>query len=729
MSHAAQVACRRAVHFQIALLALLAGADPNLLRGAHSGADARLTDGQLAPDGADWLSAPAVTLRAESWPQWDLGSSRLVTGAALQADNNDGYVVSLSEDGSSWTDVFQAAPVAESGQRFRSITFTARGRYVRLRAEGGDSQYSVSELQLFDGPLDYWTSDLIRPRFLREPLAVAWAALLVAVAIALTVLTERTARWRALLVTAALGLMIAWTLRATFLSAALSPSLLSWIRCTVALSALLAVARTAVFRNRAPSRASLVDGVLAVTGVLGVLCFVNFARPQFFDAGRNAPTFLHDYDMRVYYPIAKYFPELRFDGVYAASAAAMQEELGRSPDLLSHTMTNLRTRQTQKIGDSQQYLAEVRARFTPARWAEFVTDIRYFRRAMGDYNFLGSMSDNGGNATPVWFLGAKLVFGSAPASDFALWAGVVVDALLLLLAFAALAWAYGLRSALIAMTVFGAMDFYMFGSNWFGSPLRHDWISLWCIGVALLKKERFFLGGGLLTWAALIRVFPMLSLLTITAPVGWALAGELLRRRFSPRKFLASHRDFLRVVLGALAFGSVLLLLSVLSFGAAAWLDWASKISMMTGSGLNTVGLSCVLEGPWLVAGRVVALLAILFALRKAPLEEAAAFGPALVGVVLNPMNYYLHCLFLLAVLGSERRLVPWLAVLGMSAGCYLTTFDDDLWIHFRYEAWAMLAAVGLLVIWRFGLSLGSLRLPAAVKRTEPQSGSIAASG
>jgi len=47
---------------------------------------------------------------------------------------------------------------------------------------------------------------------------------------------------------------------------------------------------------------------------------LNFGRPQFFDAGRGAPTYLHHYDMRAYFPIAKYFPECGSDGVYAASA-------------------------------------------------------------------------------------------------------------------------------------------------------------------------------------------------------------------------------------------------------------------------------------------------------------------------------------------------------------------------------------------------------------------------
>src|SRR5262249_36484658 len=146
--------------------------------------------------------------------------------------------------------------------------------------------------------------------------------------------------------------------------------------------------------------------------------------PQFHDAGARKATWLHHYDMRTYFPIAKYFPELRFDGVYAASVLAVAEGRNLS-DFDSVVLRDLRTHDISNVGASRAHLAEVRARFSPERWAEFLVDMQYFRNAMSDSSFLRSMNDHGGNATPVWFLAARAMFSGAPASDATLWRGVI----------------------------------------------------------------------------------------------------------------------------------------------------------------------------------------------------------------------------------------------------------------------------------------------------------------
>lgn len=686
------------------LLLLLSGTAPNLLEGASTTADARLTDGAVAREGDGWISPPAVELRAESWPQWDLGSSKSFAGAALQADHNDTYLLSVSEDGTTWTDAHHFGPHADPGLRTRSGTLSAQGRFVRLSARGGDGRFSAAELQLFADRKTLWTSPVAHP-WLREPLRLGWVSLFLAAAFALFLVNARSSRRRLLVVAAALGAVVVAVLSVTLTAGPVGPALLNWIRAVVALSAFAAVTRMALFSKSAPAHAGFVTGVLGMTGMLAVLCFLNMGRPQFLDAGRNAPTFLHHYDMRAYFPIAKYFPELRFDGVYAASAAVVIEDSGLSDSLAALPMTNLQTNERPSIAQSQEYIRAVRARFTPERWSAFVADMNYFRRAMSDPGFLGSMTDHGGNATPVWFLGARLVFANASASDLSLWIGVLVDCLLVLLALVAIGWAYGPRTALVAMTVFGAMDLYMFGSNWFGAALRHDWMALWGIGLALLKKERFFLGGGLIAWAGLIRVFPIISFVSLTGPLLWALGHQLytLRRGFSPRAFLISQKNFLHVAAGALAFGSALLLLSVLVFGVDAWPAWVHKILQMAGGrGINTIGLTSLLNDPILVKVTLIAFtLLTLFAIRSAPPDEAAAYGPALIAAVFSPMNYYLHCMFLLAVVGSDRRVFPWLVLLGMCVGCYFTTLTDNFDLHFHWESWVTVIAMAVLVGWR----------------------------
>src|SRR5581483_1996082 len=260
--------------------------------------------------------------------------------------------------------------------------------------------------------------------------------------------------------------------------------------------------------------------VLGGAAALALLCFLNLGRPQFFDAGRGQPTFLHHYDMRCYYLIAKYLPELRFDGVYVASADAVAEERGREA-LRNVPLRDLRDHKMTKFGDVFAHADEVRARFSPERWEMFKSDALYFRKAMGDPGFLDSMRDHGGNATPVWFLLAWLLFKGAPASDAALWSGVLLDVVLVLLAFLTLWRGFGLRAALVGATLFGAMDFYQFGTNWFGAALRHDWLALWCLALCALKESRPFLAGALLSWSTLIRAFPALAFITLAVPSIW----------------------------------------------------------------------------------------------------------------------------------------------------------------------------------------------------------------
>ncbi|MFL5319539.1 MAG: hypothetical protein ACJ790_07765 [Myxococcaceae bacterium] len=689
----------------LALALVLGASSGNLLKDAPGNAPASMSDGVAAFEGDDWTAGGATRLTEGSSVQWDFGSEKSVRSFAIQADNNDTYILEGSSDSKSWTPVFSAGPVPLSGLRTRSGAADWHGRYLRLRAEGGDGRFSVSEVELFE-EAGAKGSVLLRPFWMpRHALDTAWVELLLAAALALVLTTERSPKWKLGVGLGLLAAAAAHALWQTVNAPQLPQERLAWIRATAAVLAMFAVIRQMTFRRRWPSAPVIVIPVLGISGVVGVLCFLNFVRPQFHDAGRNAPTFLHHYDMRTYFPIAKYFRELRFDGVYAASAAAVAEDRGPSA-VAGSTMRNLRTHELQKVSDAQPYVAEIRARFTPERWSAFTKDMRYFRTAMSDSGFLGSMEDHGGNATPVWFVGAALLFSHAPASDFTLWLGVLVDAALMLAAFGALWWAYGPRTAFVAMTVFGAMDFYLFGTNWFGATLRHDWLALWCLGLAMIRRERFVLAGVFLAWAALIRAFPALTFITLTAPVAWEFVIRLWRQRraFSFAAFLKDQRPFLRIALGALGATVVLVGASLLMFGASAWAEWLHKVLLLNGSGhVNNIALSqLVVERTALKLIGVALTLWVLIAVRRSPLDEAAAFGAALVGIVFNPANYYLQCLFLLAVLGRERDGgVPWLVLLAMCAGCYYATLTGDLGLHYRRESGLMLAAVVALLLWQ----------------------------
>ena len=59
-----------------------------------------LTDGEAAFEGDEWNSTVAATFRSErAFAEYDLGRSVPINAAYLEGDNNDEYVISVSEDG------------------------------------------------------------------------------------------------------------------------------------------------------------------------------------------------------------------------------------------------------------------------------------------------------------------------------------------------------------------------------------------------------------------------------------------------------------------------------------------------------------------------------------------------------------------------------------------------------------------------------------------------------
>ena len=67
----------------------------------------------------------------------------------------------------------------------------------------------------------------------------------------------------------------------------------------------------------------------------------------------------------------------------------------------------------------------------------------------------------------------------------------------------------------------------MYGTNWAGSTLRHDWLAYLGLGACALKRERYALGGALLGAAAMIRAFPALAVFGRHLP-GAVAAGRAL---------------------------------------------------------------------------------------------------------------------------------------------------------------------------------------------------------
>jgi hypothetical protein len=299
---------------------------------------------------------------------------------------------------------------------------------------------------------------------------------------------------------------------------------------------------------------------------------------------------------------------------------------------------------------------------------------------------------------------------------------------LLLVMFGAIARTFGVRSMLVTMVVFGANDFIMYGTNWGGATLRHDWLAYLGLAACAMKQQRWWLGGALLGLSTMIRAFPALALCGVLIPPLWRVAESIVRTRRLPRlgDILRAEQPSVRIAAAWAATLAVTFGLSLLVFPLDAWADWYIKVNQLSiDPHPAAIGLRSLIAGwegdqPRILHSRSVlyvaaicfylALIAIA-ARRKRP-EQAALLGMILLPVLMYPANYYIHFVFLLPLLAEERadtaRLQSgltrmdaalWITLLGMCSAQYLTVLVEDLGVHF-YQATALLfAALTTLLI------------------------------
>ena len=131
---------------------LLAGRRPSATQQVL-GDLALMTDGAVAPEGAQWDAPVVVTLEGgTSSVTYDLGRPRAISALLLQADANDIYRISGSDDGTaaSFKVLAELANVVESaghGLRTRAVAIpTTTVRYLRVGEARGDGFYSISEI-------------------------------------------------------------------------------------------------------------------------------------------------------------------------------------------------------------------------------------------------------------------------------------------------------------------------------------------------------------------------------------------------------------------------------------------------------------------------------------------------------------------------------------------------------------------------------------------------------
>jgi hypothetical protein len=113
-----------------------------------------VTDGLVFADSHQWDQGPVwwdETRVKGSCLIIDLGGLYDLSGFAIQADNNDEYLIDASMDGMNWGLAWKVPVVGGWGVKDSSTTLgsTVTARYLRICGQGGDELYAVSELQAF----------------------------------------------------------------------------------------------------------------------------------------------------------------------------------------------------------------------------------------------------------------------------------------------------------------------------------------------------------------------------------------------------------------------------------------------------------------------------------------------------------------------------------------------------------------------------------------------------
>jgi len=434
--------------------------------------------------------------------------------------------------------------------------------------------------------------------------------------------------------------------------------------------------------------------VLAVLALAAWLVDLNFLG---FHGSEGTPrTFVHLHDVAHYYLGSKYFAELGYTDLYVGMLRAEGERFnGR---FKSSEARDLRTNAIVPVRELLAVGGGVKDRFTPTRWAAFQDDVTFFRRELGP-QYAAIFQDHGFNPTPFWVAVGGTLANFVPAgSAVGIRLLALLDPALEAGMFAAIVWAFGVETMLLAMIYYCVLFGTSFG--WTGGAyLRYMWLFGVVAGVCCLERRRHAIAGGLFAFATALRVFPIAFIAAIAAK---ALGAFVVSGRVG--------RPHARFLLACAVTGLVLLLSTAwLADGLDRWQDFRQNMQRhLETDAYNTIGLTQIValefplspgEAPgsrsaWIDRLYLVQLLlalplAAVFVYTRARRADdvgAAALGIVLLFAGLNLAAYYYVCLLLLVL--AERRRLPIIALLfTVEAATYtLMLFEDREPVLYLYR-------------------------------------------
>ncbi len=290
-----------------------------------------------------------------------------------------------------------------------------------------------------------------------------------------------------------------------------------------------------------------------------------------FAVSAHLPEFATSWKVRVwnvyhYYLGAKYFPELGYTDLYAATLS-----VDREGKRYWRSISRVRNLDTYEIEDRRYRARAYRGRdaFEPERWRSFARDVEALSVQRQPRAWQGVFTDRGYNGTPLWTVLGGALADLVPA-DHQLGLKLIcsLDLLLLAATFGLILRTFGLRPTALVLLLLTATPVNI--GRFIGGFLQYDWFCAVAAGICLYRQRHDVLAAGGMAYAVMTRIFPLLFVVAgaIPAFAHWWRTGRAPRRQL---RFLAFFSLWCMVAFTASLWNGR---------GLGGWSEFATGISL-----------------------------------------------------------------------------------------------------------------------------------------------------
>ncbi len=410
-----------------------------------------------------------------------------------------------------------------------------------------------------------------------------------------------------------------------------------------------------------------------VTGLLLAFAFVGSGLSVAKEAHRTLSRGHHwrAWNVYHYYLGSKYFGELGYSQLYAATLAAddlVAPGLPEKARTLQH-VRRTRDMHTYRLVSRAQAVAALDPDIDEALLRSLHADLRGILAPLSDEMWENVVGDLGYNPAPAWPVVGKPLALALDTRGTDRWILTNLDVPLFVASLLSVWWAWGPRMAAGMALFVCTVGFNR--ARLLGGFLAYDWLASLLIGMALWRKGWSASGGAVLSWGAMTRVFP----------------GFLV----FPGLVLVAHRLWTRRTLRTPTVRFV----TAFTVACAVWF----ALSHTTGRGLHT-------WPEWVDAIRVHSTLHPYDGRARLGLPRLAAHEP----MADHPWHAHPRTVELEAARALHRRARPWQlggVLLVVLAAIRRHPFQRALWMlalvwvavttsRYYGSSWALLMALGL---------------------------------